>query len=315
MFRRILVPCDDATFKLRALRVARDLARHMHAEIVLLRAVPPYTASPQILAEAETALAHRAEYLRSQGIHTEYVVEVGHREAEIATIARTRQVDLILDVPASSHHLELEWYSRAATHARTEMPAPMLVWPESNADTTMLHAEDATIIVPVDGSATAERALPYAIMLAESYGRPILLTRVIPSQPPQRQTTERMDERHKSDQAEATAYLTSLRSKVAQATSVPVLVQLSVGNPGDEILRLAERQKAGAIVVCAHSHIRRDRFFLGCVATQILRQAKMPVLIVPQHSVLDAALPTISAPIVITQEAPMLHPVRGDGEG
>jgi nucleotide-binding universal stress UspA family protein len=286
----------------------------MHAQIVLLRVVPPYVASPQILAEAETALAHRAEYLRSQGIHTECVVEVGHREAEIETIARARQVDLILDVPTSSRHLELEWYSRAATHARTEMPAPMLVWPESNADSTMLDAEDATIIVPVDGSATAERALPYAIMLAESYGRPILLVRVIPSQPPQIETTERVTERHKFNQAEANQYLTTLCSKVAQVTSVPVLVRLSVGNPGDEILRLAEQQKAGAIVVCAHSHIRRDRFFLGCVATQILRQANTPVLIVPQHNVLDLALPTIPTSIVVTQETHTHYPAIGDEE-
>lgn len=307
MFHRILVPSDDATCKLRALRVAKDLAKHMGAGIVLVQIIPPHNASPHIVAEAEAALAHRAEYLRSQGIHTEYVVEVGHREVEIEAIARARQVDLILDVPASNSQLELEWYSRGATHARTEMPAPMLVWPDDDAYSTMLEDEDAAIIVPVDGSAEAERALPYAILLAESYARRIVLARVLPHQSPQKQTTVGVDQQHEFGRPEANQYLGALRSKVTQVTRVPVLVQLSIGDPGDEILLLAERQPAGAIVVCTHSHVRRDRFFLGSVATQILRHGRRPVLIVPPHCVPGVALPTsIPGPLIVSQETHVL---------
>ena len=291
MFRRILVPFDETTLKVRALRIAKDLAKHMHAEVLLVHVEPSYTASPRTLAEIETALAHRARYLRSQGVHAEYALGVGHREAEIEAIARARQVDLILDVPTHRQQMELEWYARGATQARTKMPAPMLVWPECETCDELLHERDAAIVVPVDGGAVAERALPFAIMLAESYERRIVLVRVVSPQASQQQTVQMMDERLMPGTHEACQYLTALRSRIAQTSNIPVQIELRMGDPSDEILHVAEQQHMGAIVICAHSHSQRDRFFLGCVATQLLRRAKAPILIIPQH--IDHLAPTL----------------------
>lgn len=304
MFRRILIPFDDTTCKLRALQVARDLARHTHAEIILAQVEPPSSASPHMLAEAELALTQRTKYLRSQDVHAEYVIEVGHRQTEIEAIARARQVDLILDVPLHRHQMELEWYSRSATQARTEMPAPMLVWPETGTYSELLDDNDAAIVVPLDGTPMAERALPFAIRLAESYGRRLMLVRVISHHPTPPQTAQGVDEQYKSGKYEAYQYLTALRASIAQLSSVPIYVRIGVGNPAEEILRLAKQQHTGALVVCAHSHSRRDRFFLGGVATQLVWHAEGPVLIIPPHIVLGATFPWIPTTIAIAQVPP-----------
>lgn len=306
MFRRILVPFDDTTCTLRALRIAKDLAKHMHAEVLLVHIEPSYTASPHTLAEVETALVHRAEYLLLQGVHADYAIGVGHREVEIAAIARARQVDLILDVPAHRHQMELEWYARSATQARTEMPAPMLVWPESVSGGELLGDNDAAIVVPVDGCDLAERALPFAIMLAESYQRRIVLVRVVSPQPSQRQTAQAVDEQHAPGTHEAYQYLTALRSRIAEMSDVPVHIQLCVGDPAEEILRVARQQHGGAVVICAHSHGRRERFFLGSVASQLLRRAQAPILIIPPHIVVASTPPSIPVHHIDSEDAPSL---------
>ena len=49
------------------------------------------------------------------------------------------------------------------------------------------------------------------------------------------------------------------------------------------VLHEAERLGAQTIVIGAHTHGRLHALFVGSVAAQVLRGAKVPVLVVPPH--------------------------------
>lgn len=299
MFQRILVPLDDTTRIAAALRIASAFALQTRAQLVLAQVEPNYAPAQDVMA-ARTALQREVNALRQQGIQAEYAVERGSRVDGIAAVARTRQVDVILLVPAQRQQLELLWYSRRATRLLNELPTPVLIWPESQLSVELLASREATVMVPLDGTAEAERSLPFAVQVAERYHRPLALVCALPVAPVHLHTGgSGRDGVHGascfSDQAEAaTAYLHAVSERLERATWVPVYTGVVAGEPGSRLLRAANTFRAGVIVLCSHSHPAKERYFLGCVATQLLRQSDVPVLVVPPQVETVQLQPAIS---------------------
>lgn len=286
MFQRILVPLDDTTRVGTARRIASALALRTGAQLVLVQTEPSYAPAQHVIS-ARAALQRHVNALRQQAIQAEYAVEIGAREDGIVAVARDRQVDLILLVPAQRQQFELHWYARRATRLLNELPAPLLIWPESQTSGEFLASADGTVLAPLDGSAEAERSLPLAIKIAERFHRPLVLVRVVPVAPERLQTSAAgRDAIHGpacfSDQAEiAAAYLRDLSVRLERITRVPVYTEVLAGDAGPRLLRAAATFQAGVIALRTHSHRAKERFFLGGVATQLLRQADVPVLLVP----------------------------------
>ena len=97
--------------------------------------------------------------------------------------------------------------------------------------TTKEFCVSNTLVVPLDGSALAERALPYAVRLAAQRGGRQVLMRAALAPPPsgldwERQQVAAVDE--------ATAYLAAVAQKIA--TRVPVTSTLVYGHAPEAIL-------------------------------------------------------------------------------
>lgn len=289
MFQRILVPLDDAMRTAPAIRIASGIARQTGAQLVLLH-TEPSAISVQGVLGARTSLQRQVTYLRQQGIQAEYAVEVGSREQGIIATARDRQVDLILLVPAHRQHFELLWYSRSATRLLHELPAPLLIWPESSTSLELLATREAAVMVPLDGAPEAERSVAFAMSLAERYHQSLVLVRAIPTGPDGAYRDVVHGAGCFSDQVqEATANLDALREQLERTTTILIKTAIVAGEPGTQVLRAAQTYGAGIIVLCSHSRPTMGRYFMGCVSTQILRQASVPVMVVPPH--LDAPIP------------------------
>jgi nucleotide-binding universal stress UspA family protein len=122
----------------------------------------------------------------------------------------------------------------------------------------------ATILVPLDGSALAEHALPYAVHLAWAAGGRLVLIRAA-------QAAAR-------DDAEAALAATAGR---LVAAGLPVESQVRVGEAGAVILEAARTGGAGLIVMATHGRSGLGRWLYGSVADRVLRHADRPVLLVP----------------------------------
>lgn len=141
------------------------------------------------------------------------------------------------------------------------------------------------ILVPLDGSTRAERALPVAARIARAVGGSLVLYRAVPMPAtygaiyagvPLSQAI--IDE----DFAIAEAYLDDLkRSKLLH--DIPVECVAEVGGPAVLILEQAEEQKVDLIVICSHGRSNLGRWVLGSVAEHISRHAPVPVLVLTEH--------------------------------
>lgn len=59
--------------------------------------------------------------------------------------------------------------------------------------------------------------------------------------------------------------------------TVPYVHRLVMGNPADEIVRLAEEENADLIVMATHGRTGIGRVLMGSVAEAVVRRAKCPV--------------------------------------
>src|SRR5579859_6935617 len=118
-----------------------------------------------------------------------------------------------------------------------------------------------TVVVPLDGSELAERALPYAVRFAAERGGRLVLTRAALAPPPSGLDWERQQ---MAVMEEATAYLSGVAEKVA--TRVPVTTAPVYGHAADAIVATVEKFGADSIVMATHGRTGLAHLLHGSVA-------------------------------------------------
>ncbi len=78
---------------------------------------------------------------------------------------------------------------------------------------------------------------------------------------------------------EADKVIEPIKAFLAHHT-IPFRCSMVVGSPADEIVRLAQAEKAQMIVMGTHGYGLVGRFFMGSVAQQVVAQCEVPVLLV-----------------------------------
>ncbi len=154
------------------------------------------------------------------------------------------------------------------------------------------------ILVPLDGSARAERALPIAARLAQAGNTTVHLVRVFnTSDAGQSLSSENMEAERKA--AERYLERTTQSSDLAGMRVETQVIQ-DRGQPAATIISLARRRHIDFIVLCSHGYTGRKRLFLGSVAESIARHAPCPVLIIREEGPIPAGLlPGRSEPVRI----------------
>jgi nucleotide-binding universal stress UspA family protein len=154
----------------------------------------------------------------------------------------------------------------------------------------------STLIVPLDGSELAERALPYAVRFAAERGGRLVLVRAALGPPPSGLDWERQQ---LAVMNEATTYLAGVAEKVA--TRVAVTTAPLYGHPADEILAAVEQFDADSIVMATHGRTGLAHALYGSVAEAVLARSRVPVFVVYARPGEAAALPfsTASARVLV----------------
>ncbi|MBN2462133.1 MAG: universal stress protein [Dehalococcoidia bacterium] len=121
------------------------------------------------------------------------------------------------------------------------------------------------VLVPLDGSELAERAIPYAKAIAKSEGSEIILFTVSTN-------SERLDRPMK-------AYL-DVNAKELESQRIKVPAVTAYGNVAEEVIKFAEKHKVDLIIISTHGHSGIKRWMLGSVAEKILYGTSTPVLLI-----------------------------------
>jgi nucleotide-binding universal stress UspA family protein len=151
------------------------------------------------------------------------------------------------------------------------------------------------ILVPLDGSELAERALPIAARLALATGGSITLLRVVPSpltfasqrKEPSVQVQGVVD----TDLVGATAYLTHITASSVLA-GVATATEVFKDTPAERIISVARSQQMDIIIMCSHGYTGMTRWALGSVAEKVASHAPVPVLVLRKDGPIPASLHT-----------------------
>ena len=138
------------------------------------------------------------------------------------------------------------------------------------------------ILVPLDGSPLAEKALDQAEKLAKTFDSEIILFQVVHFMPiygsPELVAPLIVDERHKEF---AEKYLAKLVKEI-EGKDLKVKAVVKTGQQvAVEIIDFAKENGVGLIIMCTHGRSGITRWVLGSVAHKVLTRAETPVLLVP----------------------------------
>jgi nucleotide-binding universal stress UspA family protein len=133
-----------------------------------------------------------------------------------------------------------------------------------------------TILVPLDGSSLAERALPFGIFLAQSSGARILLLRAIGA--PAFAIGDPIP-RISQEMRAADNYLSSIATTVTRPTVVEAAT--FTGNAADAIVEEINLRQVDLVVMSTHGRSGFGRWVYGSVADAVVRRGACPTILVP----------------------------------
>lgn len=323
MLNRILVGLDGSALAELSLPYVAALAGASHAEVTLVRVVSegdtlepleevnprllPYMAvmpgTPREESQAEPrANVHAAQAyldavadrLRQQGIVVEPVVTAGEAADALIEEAQLHHADLIVLSTHGRSGLGRWIYGSVAESVLQRTPVPVFLaraWPQSRPGSP--RPALSSILVPLDGSALAEQALPTAAELARAMSAQLHLVRVVPLV-----FAGGMDELAaygaitsvdvEAEQRDAKLYLDAVVGRL-HGEGVQAVPLVSAGQPITSIVSLAETCQAGLIVMATHGRSGLARTVAGSIALGVLHRGHLPVLLVRPAAVTQAA--------------------------
>ena len=191
------------------------------------------------------------------------------------------------------------------------------------------------ILLPVDGSELAERALTYLEHIAPLTGSTIHLVEVVQLLPNPTWTLAPgivPETEYEQAREEATGYLEATRARLLANGVRDVRATQLTGDPAASLLDYERDAGIDLVVMSSHGRTGLARFALGSVAERLVQYGSTPVLLVrafgevaiPRHVVVpldgsaraEAALDAVErlAPQLL-REVTLLRVVRNDEEG
>jgi nucleotide-binding universal stress UspA family protein len=151
------------------------------------------------------------------------------------------------------------------------------------------------MLVPLDGSKRAERAIPVAARIARASSGSIILLQVVSTQIEFgtfiTEPSVLMQQALEADLTRAIDYLAKIKMS-NDLTGIETKVEVRSGAAALTMLDVAHRQHIDLIVMCSHGDTGFKRWVLGSVAQQVTRHSPVPILVLQD----GGSIPTNSFP-------------------
>jgi nucleotide-binding universal stress UspA family protein len=295
MLRSILVPLDGSKGAERALAYATALSVPTAASLVLVRAVAANTladideglAWAHGLATAQQYLSEVAASLLEQGFASEVATPLGSPASCILSEAELHAVDLIT---MSTHGRTgpSRWLlGSVAESVVARSPVPVLLeraWQPERCE--LLLSDRPRLLVPLDGSQFAEKAVGTAARLAEDIAAELILLRVEPVSTEvvhddYGRVVAYLDQLDERARILAREYLDSVTKHLAEGwPSLSVGMEVRLGEPAAAIDQTVAMTGAALVVMATHGRTGLHRSIMGSVAGQVLERGCAPLLLV-----------------------------------
>lgn len=291
--RRVVVPLDGTENAERVLPYVQFLARWYRADVTLLHVLfrpqrpqsgPDSIIYPDSLHDRAHSLATEylsevARKLMETGINPRTVVVAGDPVRVIAAHATHDPFELTAMGTNARSLLSRMWRESVFERLLMTSKVPLFVVnAQENRARYQVPSEPRGLLVALDGTGVARRAIPYAISLARAGSLRVTLLHVARSRrtPPEGGSSGGAP--HVQD-----SVARRLEAAAAQfkAAGVSVTTEIRVGPPADTIVQV-QNELGGHIAVIA-SRVRRGwrRTVFGSVLDRAIHRASDPLLVVP----------------------------------
>ena len=132
------------------------------------------------------------------------------------------------------------------------------------------------ILIALENSRADETVVPHVTALARQMGAELILLHVADGWAARNFNQLKLTE---SDEMKADRdYLETTAARLRSA-GLQVTVELALGNPPTEILRVAEAQHCNLIAMTSHGHKWLADFFLGSTIDKVRHNTSIPILV------------------------------------
>jgi nucleotide-binding universal stress UspA family protein len=138
-----------------------------------------------------------------------------------------------------------------------------------------------TLLVPLDGSELAERALPYATALAAATGGRVVLLRAALAPAPSTLDGANWAQEQAQAIADAEHYLAQVTSKIG--SRVPVETSVLYGRAAPTIIDSIIDNAADAVVIATHGRTGLQHLLVGSVAEAVIAGSEVPVFVIHER--------------------------------
>jgi nucleotide-binding universal stress UspA family protein len=138
------------------------------------------------------------------------------------------------------------------------------------------------ILVPLDGSETAEGVLPFVIAEAKLHGATVVLLRVVA---PLRQSLmvspRAIEDAYKQIGKLAKDYLELAAEKIS-SEGIKVKCQVEHGRPAKQIIEIAQSEDFDLVMIGSHGETGSREWRFGGVANKVVKaDTSIPIMIIP----------------------------------
>jgi len=287
MYTRILVPLDGSTLAEQVLPYVRILGNGFRAPVELLRlvdSVPAGRANAGTGSEARSYLEGVAASLRKEGVTVSSTVREGDAASCIVTEAG-KNPDTLVAMSTHGRSGITRWVLGSVMDKVLQATtSPLLIVRSHHQEDSAPDVKLETVILPLDGSALAEQALPHAVALARALGLKVTLVRVIP--PPGQYYIDIAyppglhDDLPRQVEQEAVDYLAQVRQKLSQEGVSTVQRHLMRGHPATAIVDFAQEVQHNLVAMTTHGRSGVGRWVLGSVTDRVVQHSGGPVLVI-----------------------------------
>jgi nucleotide-binding universal stress UspA family protein len=296
---RILCPTDFSKYSFRAADYAVALARHDDSEVHFLHVIPstvipmeqfPYAAeaiplTPEFRKRAVERLDAFVALSRSEGVRTRFTVAEGAPVTAILNSAEADRTGLICLGTHGREGVERLILGSVAERVLRKARSPVLTVSEPGDERAPKNAAFKHILCAVDFSSCSLAGLRYAIRFGEKFAAKITVLHVLDlgySHPvdihAERDLTRFARAIIKDGKEEMRKFIRPVKSGRVRFNT-----ELVIGTPVEQISDFALAKDFDLIITSTHGLTGFKHVLIGSIAEHLVRQSRVPLLVVPSH--------------------------------
>ncbi len=292
MFKRVLVPLDRSDFAEKVLVHLPRFIDPAHTEILVLGvletlryAAPAFEYTPALISQMytdyETYLKTIRQQLHNAGYRVSTRLVEGDAAEQILEVAAHINIDLIAMATHGRSGITRWALGSVAERVSQNSILPVLLL---RGQTDLPHSKIKRILVPLDGSRLAEKALANAQQLAQANDAELCLFQGIPFINVEDEFSRIVSPQpleHTDGQAfeNAETYLNGVALRL-RSEGITCQTLVLRGDPARLICDVVNESKIDVVVICTHGRTGFNRWMYGSVTNQVIRGVDCPVMVV-----------------------------------